>query len=113
MPSPRIEIGCIGLNILVTIGEAMRVEHKLVGGEEYTAVMTFDTFGSRGIVSRGKELPAVSPSAFVIRLEIQISVFHNTQNFLEFLPQKQSFRVTLGVHCLLRNFCIIVPLPSW
>ena len=69
MPSPRIEIGCIGLNILVTIREAMRVEHKLVGGEEYTAVMTFDTFGSRGIVSRGNELPAASPSAFVIRLE--------------------------------------------
>ena len=46
MPSPRIEIGCIGLNILVTIREAMRVEHKLVGGEEDATIMTFDTFGS-------------------------------------------------------------------
>ena len=112
MPSPRIEIGCIGLNILVTIREAMRVEHKLVGGEEYTAVMTFDTFGSRGIVSRGNELPAASPSAFVIRLETNQCIPQYSK-FLEFLPQKQSFRVTLGVHCLLRNFCIIVPLPSW
>ena len=62
MPSPRIEIGCIGLNILVTIREAMRVEHKLVGGEEYTTVMAFDTFGSRRIVTCGNELPTATPT---------------------------------------------------
>ena len=91
MPSPRIEIGCIGLNILVTIREAMRVEHKLVGGEEYTAVMTFDTFGSRGIVSRGNELPAAPPSAFVIRLDTNQCSPQYSQNFLNFYLKSKVF----------------------
>ena len=68
VPPPRIEIGRVRLDILVTVCQAMRVEHKLVGAEEHSAVMTFDTFGSRGIVARGNELPTAAPCTLVINL---------------------------------------------
>ena len=79
MPSPRIEIGCIGLNILVTIREAMRVEHKLVGGkedgtegtlrelrskdsnEDVAEATYLDTLGSGAVVTGRHKLTSASP----------------------------------------------------
>ena len=59
------------MNIFVAVSEAMRVEHKLVGGEEYTTVMAFDTFGSRRIVTCGNELPTATPCTLMIHLMIR------------------------------------------
>ena len=51
----------------------MGMKYRFVGGEEYTTVMTFDTFGARGIVSGGNELPTAPPSTFVIHLKAKMN----------------------------------------
>ena len=47
----------------------MGMKYELVGGEEYTTVMAFNTFGSTRIVSSGNELPSATPSTFMIHLK--------------------------------------------
>ena len=71
MPSPRIEIRCIRLDIFVAVCESVRVEHEFIGGEENATIMAFYTFGSGGIIPSGNKLSPAAPGALVVNLKYQ------------------------------------------
>lgn len=66
---PRVEVGSVGLDVLVDVREAVGVEHELVGREEDGAEVTLDALGAGGVVARGDELAAAAPGTLVVNLE--------------------------------------------
>lgn len=47
MATPRIEVGCIGLDVFVVGTQPVRVENEFVWGEKEATVGAFDAFGAR------------------------------------------------------------------
>ncbi len=69
MPAPGIEVGSIRLDIFVAVRKTMGVEYEFVGGKENSAIMTFDAFCSRRVVSCRDKLSPAPPRTFVIDLK--------------------------------------------
>ena len=70
MPPPRVEVGRVGLNVLVRVREPVRVEHELVGGEEDRAEVALDALGPGGVVPGGHKLAPAAPGALMEHLVI-------------------------------------------
>ena len=69
MSPPRVEVGCVRLNVFVDICETVRVEDELVGGEEDGTEVALDALGPGRVVAGGNELAAATPRTFVVNLE--------------------------------------------
>lgn len=52
MSSPGVEVGSVGLYVLVVGAESVRVEYEFVWGEEEAAHGAFDAFSSGRVVPR-------------------------------------------------------------
>lgn len=72
MPTPRVEIRRIRLDVFVTGSDAMRMENELVGREEQATVEALDALGTRRVVARGHEGATTTPSALMDHREGEI-----------------------------------------
>ena len=84
--APGVEVGCVRLNIFPAFCQSMRVEHKLVRGEENAGITKFlvefvilkirpaekalDALCTRGIVASWHKLAAATPGTSGIALFI-------------------------------------------
>lgn len=72
VPSPRVEIGCVRLDVLVRRPDPVRVEDELVRREEEAAVRAFDALGAGAVVPGRKERAPASPGALVVNGERKV-----------------------------------------
>jgi hypothetical protein len=72
VPPPRVEVGGVGLDVLVGGAEPVRVEDEFVGREKQTAHRTLYAFRPRGVVPRGQERTPAAPSALVVHGEGEV-----------------------------------------
>ena len=91
MAAPGVEVGRVRLNILPAFCQSMRVEHKLVWGEENAGITQFllelvilkirpaeralDALCTRGIVASWHKLAAATPGTSGFALFIYYSLF--------------------------------------
>lgn len=65
MTAPRVEVGRVWLNILVTRSDAVRMKDELVRGEKQAAIETLDALGAGRVVPGGHKGSATTPGALV------------------------------------------------
>ena len=91
MAAPGVEVGCVRLNIFPAFCQSMRVEHKLVWGEENAGITKFlvelvilqirpakralDALCTRGVVASWHKLAAATPGTSGFALFIYYSLF--------------------------------------
>jgi hypothetical protein len=68
VPSPRVEVGSIWLDIL-RLWESMTVEDELVGAEEESTVAALDAFRPTAVVSTGIESSSASPCTLMVNFK--------------------------------------------
>lgn len=72
MAPPGVEIGRVGLHVLIIRGDPVRVEYELIRGEKQPAHGAFDALRPGGVVARRKEGPAAAPGALVVHGEREV-----------------------------------------
>lgn len=72
MTTPRVEVGCVWLDVFGGWSRAMRVEDELVGREEEAAELALDALGARRVVTGGEEGASTTPSALVVHGEGEV-----------------------------------------
>ena len=72
VPTPGVEVGGVGLDVVGVGQAAMRVEDELVGREEDVAEEALDALGPRRVVARRQEGSAAAPRAQVTHVEREI-----------------------------------------